>query len=140
MARQKATIVQIKGSAFVGIVDPNTHMLDTPIEQHCSDWGNVAVQIASDAFVPTSEPLTPGTPKEPRIMLKELLSEVDAILNPKPRVNTSKEICGHHYTGHPKCDTMNWESPAVKAWQAERQKKSDKLIKCRHQRNGGAAC
>ena len=132
MARQKATIVQIKGSAFVGIVNPNTHTLDTPIEQHRSEWAGIATEIASDAFIPTPEPL--------HISLKELLSEVDAILNPKPRVNTSKEICGLHYDGHPKCPETNWDAPAVTGWRRYMQRKSDERMAYLKERNGGAAC
>ena len=144
----KAELIRTDGSVLVGVRDPNA-VLDVPaIERHYSDWANIAYQIASDVEQATPEILPTETIEQPPIAqdkpvslsLAGLLAEVDVILYPSQRVNTSKEICGHHYTGHPKRDATNWESPAVKAWQAERQKKSDELIKCRHQRNGGAAC
>ena len=137
MARQKATIVQIKGSAFVGIVTKHPY---TGHAEHRSEWAGIATEIASDAFIPTPEPLTPEEPTERHISLKELLSEVDAILNPKPRVNTSKEICGHHYDGHPKCPETNWDAPAVTEWRRYMQRKSDERMAYLKERNGGAAC
>ena len=143
-----ADLIRIDGSVVVGIQPPSAHMLDTPIEQQYSDWGNIASEIASDAFQPAPETLPTEDPKERvvsqdtpvSVSLAELLAEVDAILYPKPRVNTSPEICGHHYVELPKRKETNWESPAVVAWQAYQQRKSDELMAYRQRRNGGAAC
>ena len=67
--------------------------------------------------------------------LNALIAEADELLNPSPRVNTSTEICGHHYVEPPsKKGKTNYDAPLVTWWNAEMHRRSDAEMAYRRER------
>ena len=98
-------ITEVKASGLT------TRHVQTPRELVPSIFGDV--KLGSDrksAPKPISQPAPVSTPESPKQSLAELLAEVDAIMNPPPRLNTEPPR-GHHYTEGFAKRKPNYDSP-----------------------------
>ena len=130
--RTKAQFDRTPRSVFVTVDPPVTH--GKKLESAYQDWKPIGSQIISDVLTDTPAPEPVRTLSEHRQntatakqSLQSLLSEVNAIMQITPRVNTEK-INGYHYTGYTVKRGTNWESPLMVYWDLQRLRKSDARI------------
>lgn len=134
MAKVQADFQRTEGSVFVSVAPPTSVRQATQARRFYRDWSSVADAIASEMPTPTPKPVIEATPEAVSDnplgdSLKNLLAEVDAIINPKPRVNTEQITRDCYHYGEPrKHPQTNWESPAVAGWRAYQHRKSDALM------------
>ena len=119
-------LIRTEGNVFVSVAPPAPVKQATQAKRFYREWTDVANTIASE--IPTPEP-------EPKQTLAELLTEVDAILNPPDRVNTQPidQDC-YHYSGYTVKPKTNPDSPLMLWWQAERHRRSDAEMEYRKSR------
>lgn len=131
--RTQAQFDRQPGSVIVNVKPPAAHVAS--VNQAFQDWQPVASQIISDVQTETPEAVsTPTTRQQPvstpttaRQNLQSLLSEVNAIMQITPRVNTEK-IRGFHYGDAVVSPKTNPDSPLMAYWERERQRKSDAVM------------
>ena len=121
--RTQAQFDRQPGSVIVNVKPPAAHVAS--VNQAFQDWQPVASQIISD--VQTETPEAVSTPTTARQNLQSLLSEVNAIMQITPRVNTEK-IRGFHYGDAVVSPKTNPDSPLMAYWERERQRKSDAVM------------
>ena len=119
--RTQAQFDRQPGSVIVNVKPPAAHVAS--VNQAFQDWQPVASQIISD--VQTDTPAPVSTPA--RQSLQSLLSEVNAIMQITPRVNT-KKTDGYHYGGAVVSRKTNPDSELMAYWERQRQRKSDAVM------------
>ena len=113
------------GNVFV-FVNPPTAAHVANASRAYQDWKTVASQIIADVQRQTTPPVEKqiSTPEPPKQSLASLLREVDAIMNPAPRVNT-EAARGTHYSDPSGTPKANQDSALMAYWDRKRYEKSD---------------
>ena len=116
--RTKAQFDRTPGSIIVKVKPPAAaHVAKT--KRAYQDWKPVASQIIATVQTPEPAPVEKQISTHPKQSLQSLLSEVDAIMQPKGRANTEPGTRGNHYIETGKTKT-NPDSELMGYWNRKR--------------------
>ena len=120
--RTKAQFDRTPGSIIVKVKPPAAaHVAKT--KRAYQDWKPVASQIIATVQTPEPAPVEKQISTPPKQSLQSLLSEVDAIMQPKGRANTEPGTRGNHYSEPGKTKTNHY-SELMAYWDRKRYEKS----------------